>query len=331
MNRKANIAVIGTGGTIAGRGETVTNTSAYACSVLTIDEILAATPEVSALANLRSEQLLQTGSENFTNEHLLVIGKRVSEVLKDDDIDGVILTHGTDTIEETAYFLHLTLKSVKPVVIVGSMRPPSAMSSDAPLNLFNAIAVAAHRSSRGMGTLVVANDDILSARDVVKTNSFKLDAFRSPYGALGHVVEGQPRYYRMLSRSHTVLTPWSIDDIDILPKVGIVYAYGALDADVIKTIAADTHGIVYAGTGNGNVAAHIVDSLVQATRNGVHVVRASRTGSGVVIRNGAQPDDDYGWIVVDDQVPQKARILLMLAMLDHADERSAIQDVFYRY
>jgi glutamin-(asparagin-)ase len=331
MRKKANIVVIGTGGTIAGRGETSSNTSAYACSVLTIGEILAAIPEASSRAFLRAEQLMQTGSENFNNEHVLKIGKRVSEVLKRDDVDGVVLTHGTDTIEETAYFLHLTLKSVKPVVVVGSMRPPSAMSSDASLNLYDAISVAAHPSSRGKGTLVVANNEIHTARDVIKSHSFKLEAFRSPYGALGYVVEGEPRYYRTPSRDHTVQTEWSIDKLERLPRVDIVYAYGALDEAVIGTMASQADGLIFAGTGNGNVAEHIVGPLVEAARNGLHVVRASRTGTGVVIRNGAQPDDDYGWIVVDDQAPQKARILLMLAMLDNADERSALQAAFYRY
>jgi glutamin-(asparagin-)ase len=331
MRDKPNILIIGTGGTIAGRGESSADTSAYACSVLTIDEILAAIPEASSLANLRAEQLLQTGSENFNNEHLLMIGKRISKVLKDDDVDGVILTQGTDTIEETAYFLHLTLKSVKPVVVVGSMRPPSAMSSDAALNLYHAISVAIDPASRGRGTLVVANDEIHTARDVTKTNSFKLEAFRSPYGALGYVVEGKPRYYRIPSRDHTVLTQWSIDDIELLPKVDMIYSYGALGKEVIGTVASDAKGLIFAGTGNGNVAEHIVGPLREAARQGLHVVRATRTGNGVVIRNGAQPDDDYGWIVVDDQAPQKARILLMLALVSNSDERHALQAAFYRY
>ncbi|NKJ49326.1 L-asparaginase [Burkholderia sp. SG-MS1] len=331
MRDKPNIVVIGTGGTIAGRGESAANTSAYECSVLTIDEILAAIPETAPLANLRTEQLLQIGSENFDNGHLLKIGKRVSEVLKDDSVDGVILTHGTDTIEETAYFLHLTLKSPKPVVVVGSMRPPSAMSSDASLNLYDAISVAIHPDSRGKGTLVVANEEIHTARDVMKTNSFKLEAFRSPYGALGYVVEGQPRYYRAPSRDHTMKTEWSIDELHALPKVDIVYAYGALDEDVVGSVASDARGLIFAGTGNGNVAERIVAPLRAATRDGLHVVRASRTGNGVVIRNGAQPDDDYDWLVVDDQAPQKARILLMLAMSSHPHERSALQAAFYRY
>lgn len=331
MRDKPNIVVIGTGGTIAGRGESAANTSAYDCSVLGIDEILSAIPEAAKLANLRAEQLLQIGSENFNNDHLLKIGKRISAVLKDDDVDGVILTHGTDTIEETAYFLHLTLKSPKPVVVVGSMRPPSAMSSDASLNLYDAISVAIHPASRGKGTLVVANEEIHTGRDVLKTNSFKLEAFRSPYGALGYVVEGEPRYYRAPSRDHTVHTEWSIDAIDSLPKVDIVYAYGALGQEVIGTIAADARGLIFAGTGNGNIAKRIVEPLRAATRDGLHVVRATRTGNGVVIRNGAQPDDEYGWLVVDDQAPQKARILLMLAMSSHPHERRALQAAFYRY
>ncbi|RAS21324.1 asparaginase [Paraburkholderia bryophila] len=330
MTAKANLVVIGTGGTIAGQGKASVNTSSYLCSVLGIDEILGAIPHVTNLANLRAEQLLQTGSENFNNAHLLAIGRRVAELLARDDVDGVVVTHGTDTIEETSYFLHLTLKSAKPVVVVGSMRPPSAMSSDAALNLYDALAVAAHPSSRGLGTLVVANNEIHTARDVVKSNSFKLDAFRSPYGALGVVIEGVPRYYRRPARAHTLDTPWSIDTLDTLPKVDIVYAYGALDADALDAIAANARGLIYAGTGNGNVAGHLINPLRVAARRGVHVVRASRTGSGVVLHNGAQPDDEFGWLTVDDQAPQKARLLLTLALTQTGDQE-ALQAVFERY
>ena len=331
MTEKANIVVIGTGGTIAGQGKAAINTSAYLCSVLGIDEILRTIPHASELANLRAEQLLQTGSENFNNEHLLAIGRRVSRLLAQDDVDGVVITHGTDTIEETAYFLHLTLKSAKPVVVVGSMRPPSSLSADGPLNLYNAIRVAGNPASRAKGTLVVSNDEIHSARDVVKTSTFKLESFRSPYGPLGYVVEGCPRYYRTPARPHTTETPWSISEIDKLPEVGIVYAHAGIDAAVIESTAQPRiRGLIYAATGNGNVAGHVVDALRQARRGGVQIVRASRTGSGVVIRNGAQPDDEYDWLVVDDQVPQKARLLLMLSLSD-GQHSTELQDVFYRY
>ncbi|RKE36042.1 glutamin-(asparagin-)ase [Paraburkholderia sp. BL23I1N1] len=330
MTAKPNILVIGTGGTIAGQGKAAVNTSAYLCSVLGIDEVLDTIPHALALANLRSEQLLQTGSENFNNEHLLAIGKRVANVLAQQDVDGVVITHGTDTIEETAYFLHLTLKSIKPVVVVGSMRPPSAMSSDAALNLYDAIAVAAHPSSSGIGTLVVANSEIHTARDVVKSNSFKLEAFRSPYGALGYVIEGVPHYYRRPSRAHTLDTPWSLDTLAGLPKVDIVYGYGALESDALASIAANARGLIFVGTGNGNVANHLLTTLRDAARRGVHVVRASRTGNGNVLRNGAQPDDEYGWLTVDDQVPQKARLLLTLALTQGCDTNT-LQAAFERY
>ncbi|WP_227247518.1 asparaginase [Paraburkholderia caribensis] len=330
MTEKANIVVIGTGGTIAGQGKAANNTSAYVCSVLHIDDILGTIPHASALASLRAQQLLQTGSENFSNEHLLEIGKSVSRMLARDDVDGAVIAHGTDTIEETAYFLHLTLKSTKPVVVVGSMRPPSAMSSDAAVNLYDAIAVAAHPSSRGIGTLVVANNEIHSARDVMKGNSFKIEAFRSPYGPLGYVIEGQPRYYRHPSRAHTLATSWSIETLALLPRVDIVYAYGALEPEAVSAVVARTQGLIYAGTGNGNVAAHLIQALRDAVGRGVHVVRASRTGSGIVLRNGAQPDDAYGWLTVEDQIPSKARILLTLA-LTQTDDLQTLQTVFERY
>lgn len=330
MTAKANIVVIGTGGTIAGQGKSTVNTSTYMCSVLGIDEMLASIQPVCEWANLRAEQLLQTGSENFNNEHLLAIGTRIADLLERDDVDGVVLTHGTDTIEETAYFLHLTLKSVKPVVVVGSMRPPSAMSSDAALNLYDALAVAAHASSRGLGTLVVANNEIHTARDVVKSHSFKLDAFRSPYGALGYVIEGLPHYYRRPARAHTLETPWSIKSLGTLPKVDIVYAYGALESNAVAAIAEHARGLVFAGTGNGNVASHLIGPLQDVARRGVQVVRASRTGNGNVLHNAAQPDDAYGWLTVDDQVPLKARILLTLA-LTQTDDTKALQAVFERY
>jgi len=326
----ANIVVVGTGGTIAGQGKAAVNTAAYTCSVLDIGDILGGIAHVHDLANLRAEQLLQTGSENFDNEHLLIIAKRVEALLAQEDVDGVVVTHGTDTIEETAYFLHLTLKSAKPVVVVGAMRPPSAMSSDAALNLYDAIAVAAHPSSTGMGTLVVANSEIHTARDVVKSSSFKLEAFRSPYGPLGYVIEGLPHYYRRPARPHTLDTQWSIATLRALPKVDIVYGYAALDSHAVESICADARGLIYAGTGNGNVGVHLLDTLRSAARRGVQIVRASRTGSGIVLHNGAQPDDAFGWLTVDDQPPPKARLLLTLALTQPSDAR-ALQAVFARY
>ena len=329
--QKARLVLIGTGGTIAGRGASPVNTSAYDCSVLSIDEILADLPVANLIADITTEQLFQVGSENFGNVQLLKLGKRIDSLLKRDDIDGVVVTHGTDTIDETAYFLHLTLKSFKPVVVVGAMRPPSALSSDGPLNLYNAIVVAASRLAHGKGTLVVSNDEIHTARDVVKTNTFKQDAFKSPNGPLGFIVEGKPIFYRLPARLHTMDSEWSISEIDALPDVGILYAHGGMDDTMVRAMLdSGVRALIFAATGNGNVAASIVDSLVEARERGIHVVRGSRTGGGVVIRNAAQPDDLYDWLVTDDQAAHKARILMMLALTrEHCTRK--LQEIFLRY
>lgn len=330
---KPNIVLIGTGGTIAGRGETTVNASAYDCSVLPIEEILASVEAAADIANIGAEQLFQMGSENFDNQQLLTLGKRVSVLLKRDDVDGIVITHGTDTMEETAYFLHLTLDSDKPVVFVGAMRPPSALSGDGPLNLYNAIVVAASPQARGKGTLLVCNDEIHTARDVSKQNTFKLEAFRSPYGPLGVVVEGQALFYRAPARRHTVNTEWSIDHIDTLPEVGVIYAHGGVRAGSIQAmIDTGVSAIVYAGTGNGNVAQWLVDILRAARSRGIQIVRASRTGSGVVVRNGAQPDDAYDWLVVGDQIAHKARILMMVALSrGRHDDTASLQRILLEY
>ena len=330
-SRKPNIVVLGTGGTIAGHGASTVNTAAYACSVRPIEQILIEIPAIALIANVKTEQVLQMGSENFGSAQLLMLRQRIAALLQDDEVDGVVVTHGTDTLDETAYFLHLTLNSVKPVVIVGAMRPPTALSADGPLNLYNAMVLAASPESQAKGILVVANDEIHSARDVVKSSTFKLEAFASPYGPLGYVVEGRPSFYRLPARRHTVNSIWSGSEIHQLPEVGIVYAHGGVSPATIAAMArSGVSAIIYAATGSGNVAADMVDALRQARAEGIHIVRASRTGSGIVMRNGAQPDDRYDWLAVDDQVPHKARILLMLALTRYTATRE-LQDVFQAY
>ncbi|WP_439682565.1 L-asparaginase/archaeal Glu-tRNAGln amidotransferase subunit D [Cupriavidus oxalaticus] len=329
--RKANIVIIGTGGTIAGAGASAINTAAYQSAVVPVDKIIASVPEVSKVANVKGEQIFQIGSESFNNERLLKLGKRVSELLKQPDVDGIVITHGTDTIEETAYFLNLTLKSDKPVVVVGSMRPGTALGADGALNLYDAVLVASNPASKGKGTLVVLNDEIHTGRDVTKSNTFKTETFRSPFGPLGYVVEGRSLYYRLPARPHTLQTEWDIDKIDKLPEVTVVYAYGNVNpASIDAAVKNGAKAIVYAATGNGSVGDYMVEPLKAARAKGVQIVRASRTGSGVVIRNAEQPDDKYDWIVTDDQLPQKARILMALA-LTRTNDAKALQQVFWKY
>nr|WP_315593894.1 asparaginase [uncultured Cupriavidus sp.] len=329
--RKANIVIIGTGGTIAGAGASATNTAAYQSAVVPVDKIIASVPEISKVANVKGEQIFQIGSESFNNERLLKLGKRVSELLKQPDVDGIVITHGTDTIEETAYFLNLTLKSDKPVVVVGSMRPGTALGADGALNLYDAVLVASNPASKGKGTLVVLNDEIHTGRDVTKSNTFKTETFRSPFGPLGYVVEGRTLYYRIPARPHTLQTEWDIDKIDKLPEVAVVYAYGNVNpASIDAAVKNGAKAIVYAATGNGSVGDYMVEPLKAAQAKGVQIVRASRTGSGIVVRNAEQPDDKYNWVVTDDQLPQKARILTALALTKTNDPK-ALQQIFWKY
>ncbi|AOY90819.1 L-asparaginase [Cupriavidus sp. USMAA2-4] len=329
--RKANIVIIGTGGTIAGAGASATNTAAYQSAVVPVDKIIASVPEISKVANVKGEQIFQIGSESFNNERLLKLGKRVSELLKQPDVDGIVITHGTDTIEETAYFLNLTLKSDKPVVVVGSMRPGTALGADGALNLYDAVLVASNPDSRGKGTLVVLNDEIHTGRDVTKSNTFKTETFRSPFGPLGYVVEGRTLFFRLPARPHTMQTEFDIDKLDKLPEVAIVYAYGNVNpASVDAAVKNGAKAIVFAATGNGSVGDYMVEPLKAARAKGVQIVRASRTGSGVVIRNAEQPDDKYDWIVTDDQLPQKARILMALALTKTNDPKE-LQKILWKY
>jgi glutamin-(asparagin-)ase len=329
--RKPNLVVIGTGGTIAGAGASSANTSAYQSAVVPVDKVIAAVPEIRNIANVKGEQIFQIGSESFNNERLLKLAHRVSDLLKSSEVDGVVITHGTDTIEETAYFLNLTLKSSKPVVLVGSMRPGTALSADGPLNLYNAAVVAASPEAAGKGTLVVMNDEIHTGRDVTKTNSVKVETFKSPYGPLGYVVESKPMFYRTVSRPHTLQTEFDIDTINSLPEVHIVYAYGNMSRAPYYALAnTGTKAIIHAGTGNGSVADYITDTLRELRSKGVLIVRATRTGSGPVVRNGEAPDDKYDWLVTGDQNPQKARLLMALALTKTTDSKQ-LQQILWKY
>lgn len=329
--RKPNVVIIATGGTIAGAGASSANVSAYQSAVVGVDKLLAAVPELKNVANVRGEQIFQIGSESFNNERWLKLAKRVSELLKAPEVDGVVITHGTDTMEETAYLLNLTLKSAKPVVLVGSMRPGTALSADGPLNIYNAVLVAGSTQSAGMGTLLVMNDEIHSARDVTKTNSVKVETFRSLYGPLGTVVEGQPRWYRAPVRPHTTQTEFDIDKIQALADVNIVYHHGNMNrAPMDALVAAGSKGLVWASSGNGSVPDYMDAALRETRAKGVIILRASRTGSGPIVRNGETNDDKNDYVVVDDQSPVKARILLSLALTRTSDTRE-LQKIFWKY
>ena len=312
--RRSRIAILGTGGTIAGRGNNGTNTTSYNAAILSIQDIVSAVPELARVADIRTEQLLNLASKNLTDDDMIEIAKTVSHVASS-EIDGVVVTHGTDTIEETAYFVNLTVKTAKPIVFVGAMRPSTALSGDGPINLYDAVRVAGNPNAAGKGVLLIMNSEIHTARDVVKSNTFQVSAFRSPYGPLGLAIENDELFYRVTARAHTLTSEFDIEDIDALPNVQVLYGHaGVSDRAIYAFIDGGVEGLVYAGTGNANVPDALLPAFRAARDANIHVVRVSRTGSGSSIRQPDATDLEIGFIIADDQTPQKARLLLALGL-----------------
>ena len=328
---KPNVVVLATGGTIAGAGASAANSATYAAAKVPVDKLLAGLPELGNVANVKGEQLFQIASESFTNDNLMALGKRVSALVKQPGVDGVVITHGTDTLEETAYFLNLVIRTDKPIVVVGSMRPGTALSADGALNLLNAVTVAGSKDAMGKGVLVTMNDEIQSGRDVSKTVNIKTDSFKSQWGPLGMVVEGKNYWFRAPVKRHTAQSEFNIDEISALAPVEIVYSYGnvprtSFDANGKNGIKALIHG----GPGNGSVADRIVPALQDLRGQGVQIIRSSRVPDGFVLRNAEQPDDKYDWVVAHDLKPQKARILAAVALTKTSDTKE-LQRIFWQY
>lgn len=332
QTKLANVVVLATGGTIAGAGASAANSATYQAAKVGIEQLIAGIPELSKLANVRGEQVMQIASESITNDNLLQLGRRVSELADSKDVDGIVITHGTDTLEETAYFLNLVEKTDKPIIVVGSMRPGTAMSADGMLNLYNAVAVASSKEARGKGVLVTMNDEIQSGRDVSKMINIKTEAFKSAWGPLGMVVEGKSYWFRLPAKRHTMDSEFDIKNIKSLPDVEIAYSYGNVSDTAYKALAqAGAKAIIHAGTGNGSVSSRVVPSLQALRKDGVQIIRSSHVNAGgFVLRNAEQPDDKYGWVVAHDLNPQKARILAMVALTKTNDSKE-LQRMFWEY
>jgi len=326
-----NVVILATGGTIAGAGASAVNSATYSAAKVPVDKLIAGLPELAKVANVRGEQVFQVASESLTNDNLLTLAKRVSALSKQSDVDGIVITHGTDTLEETAYFLTLTVHTAKPIIVVGSMRPGTALSADGALNLFNAVNVAASKDAGGRGVLVTMNDEIQSGRDVSKTVNIKTEAFKSQWGPLGMIVEGRNYWFRAPVKRHTMQSEFDIDSIDALPPVEIALGYEGVAPTAINALAASgIKALVHAGTGNGSVADRIVPVLQKVRADGILVIRSSRVPDGFVIRNAEQPDDKYDWVVAHDMRPQKARILTMVALTKTKDTKE-LQRIFWEY
>ena len=329
--KKPNIVILATGGTIAGAAATGTQ-AGYTSGAVTIDAMIAAVPGIRDLANIKGEQISNVGSQDMSFEIMLTVAKRINELMKKSDVDGIVITHGTDTMEETAFFLNLVVKGDKPVVMVGSMRPSTAVSADGPLNLYNAISVAGDPKARGRGVLVVMNDWIHGAHSLTKTSTTAIQTFMSPLrGVVGISAYGKNDFYNTPVWKHTSGSEFDITGVSKMPRVDIVFACADMPPDLIDaSVANGAKGIVIAGVGNGNMNKSSLEAAAKAAKSGVIVVRSSRVATGSVGRNVEVSDDELGFIASDELNPQKARILLSLALLKSRSKED-IQNLFYSY
>lgn len=249
-----NVKILATGGTIAGVAASNTATTGYSIGSTTVDTLIKAVPEMKTIANVSGEQIANVGSPDITNDTLLALGKRINLLLSSNDVDGVVVTHGTDTLEETAYFLNLVVKSNKPVVVVGAMRPSTAISADGPMNLYNAVKLAGSEEAKGKGALVLLNDRIGAARFITKTHTTSLDTFKSVEdGYLGMISGGKIHFYSESTRKHTADSKFNIEYLSELPQVDILYSYQNDGEYLYKAaVEAGAKGIVIAGSGDGS-------------------------------------------------------------------------------
>ncbi|MGE8637875.1 MAG: asparaginase [Achromobacter sp.] len=326
------VAVLATGGTIAGAQADATS-AGYKAGSFSVNDLLAAVPQLAGIAEIRAEQVANVGSQNMTHDVWRALAERVDTLCQDASVAGIVITHGTDTLEETAYFLSLVIPHDKPVVLVGAMRPATALGAEGPANLYNAVALARHPDARGRGPLVVMNEDVHYAREIQKIASAGLCAFASPNrGRAGIMHGGVPCFYSRNTTTHSTQSEFSLALLEKAgwPRVDVVYAHANLQADLIDFLADVVDGIVLAGVGDGNATDLGIDALSRAVTDGTAVVRASRTGSGFVARDVELDDASLGFIAAGDLNPQKARILLMLGLSVTRDP-AALQAIFDRY
>jgi L-asparaginase len=330
--KKPHIYILATGGTIAGSGESQTS-AGYTSGAVTVDALINAVPQVKDMADITGEQVASIGSQDMNDAVWLKLAKRVNEVLAKPDVTGVVITHGTDTLEETSYFLDLTVKSNKPVVMTGSMRPSTAMSADGPLNIYNAVGICVDPKAKGRGVLVTVDDDIHAAHDVIKTHSTDVGTFSSmESGLVGAALFGKNTWFRVPEQVNTMKSELGLAaTTNALPRVDIIYAHANMSPDMITSAATNgAKGIVIAGVGDGNMTADALNAVKQVIAKGVVVVRSSRTNGGIMRRNIEVNDDEVGTVASMQLNPAKSRVLLQLALLKTNDAKK-IQSYFDRY
>lgn len=331
LNKLPQIKILATGGTIAGSAASAGQLTGYTAGALGVQNLIDAVPQLKDVACVSGEQLANIDSCNLTSGLWFKLAARCNELMADDNVDGIVITHGTDTLEETAYFLNLTVNGTKPVVITGAMRPATAISADGPLDLLNAVKTAACPDAKGQGVLVVMNDIIMAARYATKTSAFKVEAFQAqPYGQLGTIACGRVYFEAQVKQRHTLQSSFAGKNYTSLPRVDIIYTHCDDDGVFVEAaLKAGAQGIVYAGSGMGSIHKGAEQALMNAAAQGIAVVRSTRVSEGRVLP--ANPKwEAAGFISGGNLNPQKARILLQLALTETKDP-AKLQQIFDEY
>ena len=315
--RLKKVKVFELGGTISAQGNNRLDYKDYTSGAYDGNTFMDDIPELRNIADVTFETFLRISSTAIQPKHWLQLRKKIIHALEKENMDGIVVTHGTNTLEETAYFLHLTLPTTKPVIITGAQRPYTAFSTDGPNNLIQSIRAAASEAAYHKGVLVLLNDEINSAREATKTNTYRLETFQSgQLGFLGYVdVDGETVFYQTPHKKHTAQSIFSAIKIDHLPSVEIIYSYAGATGDYIEYIAKSkkVQGIVAAGTGAGLVSPSEQRTLEAAAAAGITIVRSSRVENGRVLP--VELYEKTSFITADNLNPQKARILLMLSLV----------------
>jgi L-asparaginase len=329
--QSARIRIVATGGTIAG-AQAKAGEYGYKAGAFDVQQLIDAVPNLGKLAVISGEQVVKIGSQDMNDAVWLKLAARVNAILNSPDYDGIVITHGTDTLEETSYFLSLVTHSDKPIVMVAAMRPATAVSADGPGNLYNAVAAAASPMARGRGVLISMNDELDYARNATKTNATRVQTFASVNrGPAALVNTGTIEWYQPLEKKYGRNSAFSVDGRTSLPRVDILYAYPNMSVDVIDAaIRNGAQGVVIAGVGAGNMTQPALDRLAEAAKAGVVVVRSTRTGSGIIYRNNEIDDDKMNFVASGELNPGKSRVLLQLALTKTKDPR-VIQQMFNEY
>lgn len=327
MTYDKKVIIIGTGGTIAGRSGAAEDLTGYHAGELSVESLLSSVPGLMHYGPFECEQFSNIDSSDVTVEHWVRLAATVQRYVDDATVAGIVITHGTDSMEETAYFLHLTVDTDKPVVLTGSMRPATAISADGPLNLLMAVQTVRSEASRGKGIIVALNGYLDCAREVAKLHTTDVATFGNDYfGHMGLVQDGIPFYYYEPLRRHTKYSEFARLGEQTLPQVEILYLYGGIKENfVAAALSQRLDGLVVAGLGHGIIPQRIQSQLSSLT---IPIVRASKTGHGMV--SPMKNDSLHGMVAADTLTPVKARILLMLGLTKtrHVDE---LQSMFGTY